>query len=79
MKVSGVSFTPCVISVQRRKVMYKPCAVCGLDVNTRDHHVVLEHIVMHSECFSAVRTGEARGSLGEEVIPPELLARAGLL
>jgi len=59
--------------------MYKPCAVCGCDVNTRDHHVVLEHLVIHPNCFNAVRTGEARGSLGEEVIPPELLARQGIL
>lgn len=49
--------------------MYKPCAVCGKDVDGSDHHVVFGYIAMHNDCYQAVKKGEARGSLGEEVIP----------
>lgn len=79
MKVSAECFIPCVTSGQRRKAMSKPCAVCGKDVDGSDHHVVFGYIAMHNDCYQAVKKGEARGSLGEEVIPPELLARQGIL
>lgn len=59
--------------------MYKPCAVCGREVDKREQHIVFGYITLHHDCFQAVKQGEARGSLGEEVIPPELLARCGIL
>lgn len=59
--------------------MCKQCAVCGKNVGGGEHHVVFGYITMHNDCYQAVKKGEASGSLGGEVIPPELLARQGIL
>jgi len=66
-------------SSKGERQMLWQCACCGKDVDGSDHHVVFGYIAMHNDCYQAVKKGEARGSLGEEVIPPELLARQGIL
>lgn len=58
------------------------CVVCHGKVNT-DQSVMAWNgstdIYYHHECRKALEEGNALGSMGEQVIPPEVYANAGLL
>lgn len=59
---------------------FKKCEACQGQVDTSaSTFVKLHELYFHSECMEAFLSGDARGSEGEQVVVPELLASVGLL
>lgn len=58
---------------------YKVCSVCGARVDTLGKYKDVYELYFHEVCFELLENGEARGSEGEQVVVPELLAVQGRL
>jgi hypothetical protein len=59
---------------------FKKCEACQGQIDTSaSTFVKLHELYFHSECMEAFINGDARGSEGDQVVVPELLASVGLL
>lgn len=58
---------------------YKKCEVCGARVDTLGKFKDVYQLYFHEDCMAMLQDGSALGSMGEQVIVPELLAQHGIL